>query len=608
MTFVFGKSFEEARKTRNKKNFYIFFFFEIFIKQQSIKYIDIITVIPPKALSQILHNYKTARGHLYNDMSTLFLIGNPDITGITTETNFNEDFNNVLKILNESNCGKIFERRLVLPDLDSLFLKIYSDRLLPLPNEYNYETGIALIIYNSDKIVPQMNIRQLNKLFKQFFATLNVAFLDIGTHLNDDEILTALNDIDNDLQITRNRVLKMNHWMNHSEKTCSSNIYSMMRQFNTYNDDESINQGYEPIPRIIRNIDFEKLIQGHDSVIKDETKYIDLLSNWNFSALNLTTVELIQCGFYLIKKLSREANILITNNKLYLLLVTIELSYHQINKFHNFRHCIDVMQACWQICEYICPRDTRTKLLLALAATGHDIGHPGTNNSLFRNSQNELTCNSSILESFHYNIFNHLLGIHWNKINSLNGDNSNIIETGILATDMSLHSDYIKLLTEKRTREEFTLVELISIIIKAADISNVTRPLVISAKWALLITLEFGDCSILQKFYEDEKNSNDDVNCFDLLDKYPNKEHLIRSDNIDMDTEIKIYDILNETNFKVDNLIKEYSMIPRGQIFFIDTFAFEFFDKLSEIFPELRFLVDTIIENKKYWKSKITDN
>lgn len=541
-------------------------------------------------------------------MSTLFLIGNPDITGISKETNFNEDFNNVLNILEKSSCNSIFERRLILPDLDSLLLKIYSDRLLPLPNEYNYETGIALIIYNSDKIVPQMNIRQLNKLFKQFFATLNVAFLDIGTHLNDDEILTALNDIDNDLQITRNRVLKMNHWMNHSEKTCSSNIYSMMRQFNTYNDDESINQGYEPIPRIIRNIDFEKLIQGHDSVIKDETKYIDLLSNWNFSALNLTTVELIQCGFYLIKKLSREANILITNNKLYLLLVTIELSYHQINKFHNFRHCIDVMQACWQICEYICPRDTRTKLLLALAATGHDIGHPGTNNSLFRNSQNELTCNSSILESFHYNIFNHLLGIHWNKINSLNGDNSNIIETGILATDMSLHSDYIKLLTEKRTREEFTLVELISIIIKAADISNVTRPLVISAKWALLITLEFGDCSILQKFYEDEKNSNDDVNCFDLLDKYPNKEHLIRSDNIDMDTEIKIYDILNETNFKVDNLIKEYSMIPRGQIFFIDTFAFEFFDKLSEIFPELRFLVDTIIENKKYWKSKITDN
>lgn len=542
-------------------------------------------------------------------MSTLFLIGNPDITGITLETNFNEDFTKFLTILNKSSCNSIFERRLILPDLDSLLLKIYSDRLLPLPNNYNYETGIALIIYDSDKLVPQMSIRQLNKLFKQFFTTLNVAFLDMGTKPTDEEIIITLNDIDNDLQITKNRVLKMNHWMNHSETTCSSNIYSMMRQFNTYNNEQSKN-GYEPIPRIIRNIDFEKLIQLHDNKIKEENKYIELLSNWDFSALNLTTVELIQCGFYLIRKLSREANILITDNKLYLLLITIELSYHQINKFHNFRHCIDVMQACWQICEYICPDDKRTKLLLALAATGHDIGHPGTNNSLFRNSQNELTCNPSILESFHYNIFNHILGIHWSKINSIvtpNGINESesIIEKGILATDMSLHSNYIKLLSERENREQFTLIELICIIIKAADISNVTRPLTISAKWALLITLEFGDCSILQKFYEDEKNSNDDINCFDLLSKYPNKEHLIKSDNIDMDTEIKIYDILNESKFNVDSLIKEYPMIPNGQIFFIDTFAFEFFEKLCEIFPELKFLIDTIIENKKYWNEKI---
>ena len=60
-------------------------------------------------------------------MSTLFLIGNPDITGISKETNFNEDFNNVLNILEKSSCNSIFERRLILPDLDSLLLKIYSN-------------------------------------------------------------------------------------------------------------------------------------------------------------------------------------------------------------------------------------------------------------------------------------------------------------------------------------------------------------------------------------------------------------------------------------------------------------------------------------------------
>ncbi|SMN20711.1 similar to Saccharomyces cerevisiae YOR360C PDE2 High-affinity cyclic AMP phosphodiesterase [Maudiozyma saulgeensis] len=543
-------------------------------------------------------------------MSTLFLIGNVTSTGTTVESNKNEDFSTLLSALEDSTnkyCN-LFQRKLILPDLDSLLWKIYSDRLLPLPNNWNYETGIALVVYHSEKILPQMNIRQMNHLFKQYFATLNICFIDISIMENSpNDYMNILHDIQDDLAITRNRVLKMNHWMNHSTTSCSSSVYSMMRQFNTYNDIS--NKDREPIPRVIRNIDFQRLLEEHNSLSNfedEEKKYMELLSSWKFSALNLNTIELIKCGFYLIKRLSNFANVSITDNKLYLLLITIELSYHQINKFHNFRHCIDVMQACWQICEYIIPDAHMTKLLLALAATGHDIGHPGTNNSLFLNSNNELTQNKSILESFHYNIFSHILGNHWSKINSISttGSIDNIIEKGILATDMSLHSTYVDILTQKKDKSEFTMTELISIIVKAADISNVTRPLTISAKWALLITLEFGDCALLQNFYKNENNPNDDINCFELLKTHPCKEHLTKADNIDMDTEIEIYELLNQVDFNVDNLLQKYPMIPNGQIFFIDTFAFEFFNKLSVVFPNLKFLVDAIVENKAYWVQK----
>lgn len=542
-------------------------------------------------------------------MSTLFLIGDPEFTGPALQTNENQDLSTVLEVLEEKPASFIstFARTVVLPDLDSLLKQIYKDRLLPLPNSWNYETGVALIVYNSQRMVPHMSIRQMNDLFRQYFATLNICFIDVhsGDANSADDYRGVLSGLQQDLSITKNRVLKMNHWMNHSQNSCSSNIYSMMRQFSAYVDSSasaSSSSGNDTVPRIIRNMDFSQLI--NDS--KSEQHYLSLLESWDFSALNLTTVELVRCGFFLIRHLSKLANIPITDNKLYLLLITIEMSYHQINKFHNFRHCIDVMQSCWQICERIIPQDHLTKLLLALAATGHDIGHPGTNNSLFQNSNNELMNNSSILEAFHYNIFSHILGQQWKKINMLGrGANTvNFIESGILATDMGIHAQFVKLITEKKTRQELSLKELVCLVIKAADISNVTRPLDVSAKWALLITLEFKDCALLQEFYKEESMSNDDTNCFELIKTHPCKEHLTKSDNIDMETEIKIYEILHDAQFLPDTLIQDYPMIPAGQIFFIDTFAYEFFHKLSIIFPELTFLVDNIVENKKYWVEK----
>lgn len=159
-----------------------------------------------------------------------------------------------------------------------------------------------------------------------------------------------------------------------------------------------------------------------EKISQEGSHYWNILSTWDFCALSLSTQELIWCGFTLIKKLSKDAKVLIADNKLLLLLFTLESSYHQVNKFHNFRHAIDVMQATWRLCTYLLKDNPVQTLLLCMAAIGHDVGHPGTNNQLLCNCESEVAQNFknvSILENFHRELFQQLLSEHWPQLLSI---------------------------------------------------------------------------------------------------------------------------------------------------------------------------------------------
>ncbi|CCF57493.1 hypothetical protein KAFR_0C05020 [Kazachstania africana CBS 2517] len=512
-------------------------------------------------------------------MSTLFLIN-------TVGTD--EDVLNLVE--SNDHYKNLFHRIVHLEDLDSLVSRLYEDRLLSLPNKWNYETSMSLVIYNPDKITSMIPIRTMNSIFKKFFPTLNISSLDS----NDlESIESTLDLIYNDSNIYHDRLQLVDHWMCHSSTSCDTNMYSMLNQLTEAINENNTSTSYQ-IPRVIRNISFETII--NDS--KNEDFYFNLLNTWNFSALSLSTSELVQCGYHLMSHLSENAGSSIPANKLYLFLLTVELSYHQTNKFHNFRHAIDVMQATWQICLKLIPDDSKTILLLCLAAIGHDIGHPGTNNSLLQNNSQlkDLFNGQSILENFHFNIFNSILDSQWPQIFKLkNNTNNKLIHDAIIATDMGLHETYVKSLDN--IESDLDLVQLISLIIKAADISNVTRPLNISAKWAYLISLEFNDCASLQEHYKDSNGST----CSTHENK--NSKNTIKLSEQALKLESERENIL-DNGFHIDKLLELYPMIPNGQIFFINTFASEFFTKLSIKFPALKFLIDNINSNKEFWISK----
>ena len=324
-------------------------------------------------------------------------------------------------------------------------------------------------------------------------------------------------DLEDEIRISQDIILRLNHWMYHhteehspvnmQDSSCGTNIYSMLRHLTNsekFKQMKPVTSEHEDLPSFITDIQFKDFLS--DTQI-DETHYLNLLSTWNFAALNLTTEELIICGFLLIRKLTRETgrkDLILDDNQLLFLFFTIEASYHQVNKFHNFRHAIDVMQATWQLCVNLKFKDPIHILLLCIAGIGHDIGHPGTNNQLFKESTSSLGekfQNQSVLEKFHAEVFQNLIFHQWPQLFQLSHENSNLIKEAILATDMGFHTTYVKRLNEliqtpPTDKNPVDFITLISFVIKAADISNVTRPLIISAKWAFLIGMEFTDCGL----------------------------------------------------------------------------------------------------------------
>ncbi|CAI4795103.1 ADQ_G0052120.mRNA.1.CDS.1 [Saccharomyces cerevisiae] len=519
-------------------------------------------------------------------MSTLFLIGIHEIEKSQTIVQ-NEHY---------------FDRVIELQDLDSLMVALYKDRVSPFPNVHNFETGVSIVLYDPSKF--QLSVRQLDVLFKRFFPSFNISAID---HTRE-ENLQRLECVERENSICRNRITRINHWMYHHHddtpdginknsygtvngnsvptQACEANIYTLLLHLN---DSKAQHLRKASVPRLIRNIEFMSFLSDPIEKISQEgSHYWNILSTWDFCALSLSTQELIWCGFTLIKKLSKDAKVLIADNKLLLLLFTLESSYHQVNKFHNFRHAIDVMQATWRLCTYLLKDNPVQTLLLCMAAIGHDVGHPGTNNQLLCNCESEVAQNFknvSILENFHRELFQQLLSEHWPQLLSISKKKFDFISEAILATDMALHSQYEDRLMHENPMKQITLI---SLIIKAADISNVTRTLSVSARWAYLITLEFNDCALLETFHKAHRPEQD---CFG--DSYKNvdspKEDLESIQNI----------LVNVTD--PDDIIKDHPHIPNGQIFFINTFAEVFFNALSQKFSGLKFLSDNVKINKEYW-------
>lgn len=120
-------------------------------------------------------------------------------------------------------------------------------------------------------------------------------------------------------------------------------------------------------------------------------------------------------------------------------------------------------------------------------------------------------------------------------------------------------------------------------IIKAADISNVTRPLEISAQWGLRISKEFKTYELLSI-----ENKNKAVPCNDLNQNNGNTNNSC-----------------NVGELTVKDCISAEPGVCGSQIFFIKIFAMEFFSLLNEKFgdtnPAFKQMMVNLEDNYAFW-------
>lgn len=140
---------------------------------------------------------------------------------------------------------------------------------------------------------------------------------------------------------------------------------------------------------------------------------------------------------------------------IYRWLTVIEANYHPTNAYHNATHAADVLQSTSfflssdVVAQYV--QDTHAVAAL-IAATVHDLDHPGRGNAFLMNTRQKLAVlynDHSVLENHHValafqltlsqpgvNIFARLPREEFNSLRHA------VIDM-VLATDMSKHFEYL---------------------------------------------------------------------------------------------------------------------------------------------------------------------
>lgn len=266
---------------------------------------------------------------------------------------------------------------------------------------------------------------------------------------------------------------------------------------------------------------------------KELREEMDKISSWDFDVIQIEKMTsckpLVYIGMRIFSTFSVHRTLAVDEKTIYGWLVTMEKNYKPANTYHNSTHAADVLQAtaCFLI-------KLRQKKLLdpldeaccLIAATAHDLGHPGKSNTFLTNSSHDLAIlynDNSVLEQ-HHAALTFKLTLSDERINIFKGLDRKtyplaracIIEM-ILATDMSKHYEhYTKFVTvfnkpneenaENRQRERKNSSECDNdgkhitpedimlvkrMLIKCADVSNPTRPIHLCKQWAGRIAEEY---------------------------------------------------------------------------------------------------------------------
>uniref|UniRef100_A0A8B9LZ42 Phosphodiesterase n=1 Tax=Astyanax mexicanus TaxID=7994 RepID=A0A8B9LZ42_ASTMX len=268
----------------------------------------------------------------------------------------------------------------------------------------------------------------------------------------------------------------------------------------------------------------------------------------------------------------------------------IEANYHASNSYHNSTHAADVLHAT----AYFLRKDKvkgsldqLDEIASLIAATVHDVDHPGRTNSFLCNAGSELAIlynDTAVLESHHAalafqltvrdskcNIFKNMERTQFRTLRQA------IIDM-VLATEMTRHFEHVNKFVNsinkpmaaieddgsdcegqanvRNSPENRLLIK--RMMIKCADVANPCRPLQLCIEWAGRISEEYFAQT------DEEKRQG-------------------------LPVVMPVFD-------------RNTCSIPKSQISFIDYFITDMFDAW-DAFAGLPGLMEHLTENYKYWKS-----
>uniref|UniRef100_A0A8C0FY71 Phosphodiesterase n=1 Tax=Bubo bubo TaxID=30461 RepID=A0A8C0FY71_BUBBB len=270
-------------------------------------------------------------------------------------------------------------------------------------------------------------------------------------------------------------------------------------------------------------------------------------------------------------------------------LQVIEANYHSSNSYHNSTHAADVLHATAFFLGKERVKgslDHLDEVAALIAATIHDVDHPGRTNSFLCNAGSELAVlynDTAVLESHHTalafqlttkdskcNIFKNIDRNHYRTLRQA------IIDM-VLATEMTKHFEHVnkfvnsinKPMASEETSSDCECTANITnfpdnqtlikrMMIKCADVANPCRPLELCIEWAGRISEEYFAQT------DEEKRQG-------------------------LPVVMPVFD-------------RNTCSIPKSQISFIDYFITDMFDAW-DAFAHLPVLMQHLANNYKHWKT-----
>ncbi|OHS97900.1 3'5'-cyclic nucleotide phosphodiesterase family protein [Tritrichomonas foetus] len=294
--------------------------------------------------------------------------------------------------------------------------------------------------------------------------------------------------------------------------------------------------------------------------------------SWDFRGIGHT-----KTIFFIFNKFHILNTFKISNEMFFKFILSLQKTYNDV-PYHNWTHACDVLQyTAYEL--HIGELDqvfTRCELFaLLISAICHDANHNGYNNIYNIKSETPLGIlfkGQSVMETHHVTItINILENDETNLFYSLNKEESkkmwNMVIKLILSTDMALHFNLVKSTSELLDNNELDLQKeehrqiAMDLLLKVADISNVSRPFDIADKW----------CNILS-------------------------EEFFRQGDMEKENGIELSSPLND---------REHQDKPKSQIGFYNFICLPLYQIAARVFPKLQVNVERVKENLKVWMSMV---